>query len=877
LLHRFVVLGHLLSATKAPVADLRERLQESLAGRYQLDREAGRGGMATVFLAHDVKHDRKVALKVLHPELAATLGPERFQREIRTTARLHHPHILPVLDSGEAAGQLWYTMPFVDGESLRERLRRERQLPVEDALQITRQVADALDYAHSQGVVHRDIKPENILLSRGHALVADFGVARALLAAGGDQLTETGMSVGTPAYMSPEQSLADPVLDGRSDLYSLGCVLYEMLAGEAPYTGTSAQAVLAKRLREPVPHARTVRETVPEGIDAALTRVLAKAPADRFASAREFAGALQATPGVPTPPTQVLPAAEGRRSRWRPATAIAILLGMVIAVAALFAWRRDRPSIEASGSAKMVAVLPFETIGADSSQQYFTAGITEEIATHLSRVSALRVVSSAVTRAYQDKPDRLARLVQDMGVGSAVTGSVRRAGQQVRIAVQLADARTGQTLWSEQYDRSLANILEVQSDIARRVAEALQTTLSPAELYWLAQDTGVDPAAYDLYLRSFEMDYVRQDERDAGMMLLQRALLVDSTFADARAELGRRFYFSSLFGSSFYADSALATVRKVLAMRPDHPGAYAVLGDTPMSAGQLSDARRSYERALALNPSIVPALADLSFTEILLGRPDQGLRWAVRATPLSGNDVVMYYHVGAALLRLEGDDVTEVWLEAGARRESPTYARLETLRSGLDLLRGDDRAAMERARRLVRREPGNEEAEASLAELATTLATSEAESLTAVFATRNPTARSGWLLPESFAALYALNLHRRGERIRADSLWGAALAADQQEMTNGHENPDRWVQTAAIHAIRGDTADALEWLERGYHAGWNDARVLTRDPFFQSLRTHPRFRALLGRMSADITKQRKGMQAITDSLLASSRASLSLR
>jgi eukaryotic-like serine/threonine-protein kinase len=238
------------------VGDPRDQLQANLADRYVLERELGRGGMATVYLAQDLKHDRRVALKVLRPEVTAPLGPERFHREIRLAARLQHPHILPVHDSGDAAGQLWYTMPFVDGESLRDRLRRERQLPVEEALLITREVADALGYAHSQGIVHRDIKPENILLSHRHALVADFGIARALQAAGGDRLTETGITVGTPAYMSPEQSMADPLVDGRSDLYSLGCVLYEMLTGEVPYSGTSAQAIIAKRFHEPVPHVR---------------------------------------------------------------------------------------------------------------------------------------------------------------------------------------------------------------------------------------------------------------------------------------------------------------------------------------------------------------------------------------------------------------------------------------------------------------------------------------------------------------------------------------------------------------------------------------------------------------------------------------------
>src|SRR6185436_14937696 len=231
--------------------------------------------MATVYLAHDLRHDRPVALKVLHPDLAATLGPERFQREIRTTARLQHPHILPVLDSGEAAAQLWYTMPYVEGESLRDRLRRESQLPLDDALQITREVADALSYAHSQGIVHRDIKPGNILLSRGHALVADFGIARALQVADTEQLTATGMAVGTPAYMSPEQAGGTSSVDGRSDLYSLGCVLYEMLTGEVPYTARTPQAVIAKRVIEPLPRVRTLRQSVPESVEQAINRALA--------------------------------------------------------------------------------------------------------------------------------------------------------------------------------------------------------------------------------------------------------------------------------------------------------------------------------------------------------------------------------------------------------------------------------------------------------------------------------------------------------------------------------------------------------------------------------------------------------------------------
>src|SRR3989454_1835242 len=319
------------------LADLLAQMQAALAGRYSLERELGRGGMATVYLARDVKHDRPVALKVLHPELASTLGPERFQREIKLAARLQHPHILTVLDSGEAAGQLWYTMPFVEGESLRERLTRERQLLLEDALRITREVADALGYAHGQGIIHRDIKPENILLSRGHALVADFGLARALQSAAGERLTETGIAVGTPAYMSPEQATAERQVDARSDLYSLGCVLYEMLAGEPPYTGPSALAVIAKRFSEPIPHIRTVRENVPEAIEQAVSKALAKTPVDRYNSAAEFTEALRLASAVRTAgPIGLL-----RFLRQRPLFAV-LVVGFLVGAGVLFGWRRTR-------------------------------------------------------------------------------------------------------------------------------------------------------------------------------------------------------------------------------------------------------------------------------------------------------------------------------------------------------------------------------------------------------------------------------------------------------------------------------------------------------------------------------------------------------
>jgi serine/threonine protein kinase len=326
-----------------------KNLGTALAGRYTIESEIGAGGMATVYLAHDLKHARKVALKVLRPDLVAALSTDRFQREIRIAAGLNHPHILPLLDSGEADGVFFYVMPYVNGESLRRRLERERQLPVDDALRLTKQIASALEHAHSQGLIHRDIKPENILLHEGEAMVADFGIALAASAAPGERLTATGFMVGTPAYASPEQALGDRTIDARSDLYSLGCVLYEMLAGEPPFTGPTAQAMIARRFVEAAPPIRRVRHTVPASVERAIAKALEAAPADRFASAAAFAEALAQTD------------AAGPRA----------------------------PS---------VAVLPFLNLSADPENEFFADGITEDVIAHLSKVRALNPRQAQVHR-----------------------------------------------------------------------------------------------------------------------------------------------------------------------------------------------------------------------------------------------------------------------------------------------------------------------------------------------------------------------------------------------------------------------------------------------------------------------------------------------
>jgi serine/threonine-protein kinase len=451
--------------------------------------------MAVVFLAKDERHDRHVALKVLRPELASEIGAERFLREIRIAAGLTHPHILPLHDSGEVDGFLYYVMPNMEGQSLRERLEREGQLELDEALRITQEVASALDYAHRQGVVHRDIKPENILLHDGAAMVADFGIGKAASAAGGS-ITQTGIVVGTPAYMSPEQSTAEGDVDGRSDLYSLACVLYEVLTGEQPYTGPNAQAVIAKRFISPIPHPKVMRD-IPDTVDVAVTRALARAPVDRFATAATFSEALRlAREGTSTP--------------------------------------RDGVPAEASAR-KSIAVVPLANMSADPENEYFADGMTEEIINALGKVKELQVASRVTSFAFKGKAKDVREIGQEIGVSTVLAGSVRKAGSRIRIAAELIDVGNGYHLWSETYDRQLEDVFAIQDEISRAIVDALKVRLV-GEPEPLVVPVTENLEAYTLYLkgRFFFNKFTEHDLR-RSLEYYAQALEMDPRYAKAHA------------------------------------------------------------------------------------------------------------------------------------------------------------------------------------------------------------------------------------------------------------------------------------------------------------------------------------------------------
>jgi len=553
--------------------NLRSRLAESLVGRYRVDREVGRGGMATVFLAQDQKHDRKVALKVLHPELAAALGSERFLREIQIAARLQHPHILPLYDSGQADTLLYYVMPFVEGESLRDRLAREKQLPVEDAVKLGRDIAAALDYAHRHGVVHRDIKPENVMLHEGEAIVTDFGIAKAVSAAGGESLTQTGMAVGTPAYMSPEQAMGESEPDGRSDVYSLGCVLFEMLTGAAPFTGSTVQALITKRFTDPVPSVRAARKEVTGELEAVVTKSLAREPEQRFDSAALVAQAL-GSPRVVTPPQ---------------ATAVA-------------------PPV--THSAKSIAVLPFADMSPQHDQEYFCEGMAEELINALLKIEELQVASRTSAFGFKGKDQDVQEIGRQLNVSAVLGGSVRKAGTKLRITAQLINVADGYHLWSERYDRDMEDVFAIQDEIAQSIAKALRVVLSDKTKRAIEKPPTADVEAYDYYLRGRQFFHQwRRKGVEYARRMFERAIEIDPNYALAHAGIADccAFIYTYWDASAAHLERADSASQRAIELDPDLAEVHTSRGLALAFSKRYDEANREFETAIRLGPKLFEA------------------------------------------------------------------------------------------------------------------------------------------------------------------------------------------------------------------------------------------------------------------------------
>jgi TolB-like protein/tRNA A-37 threonylcarbamoyl transferase component Bud32/lipoprotein NlpI len=521
-----------------------DHLKAALADRYPIEREIGRGATTIVYLAHDQKHDRKVAVKVLQADLTLALRTQRFLREIRIAAKLSHPHILPLYDSGEVAGALYYVTPYVEGESLRDRLTRERQLPVEEALRIARDVATALSYAHDHSVVHRDVKPENILLAAGsEAVVADFGIARALSMASGGTQTPTGVTLGTPAYMSPEQAAGsrEQAVDGRSDVYSLGCVLYEMLAGHPPFDGATPQELLARHALDPVPSLKAARPGVPDHLEHTIAKALAKVPTDRFRTMAQFVDALGGAEG-------------GRRQRRRrvPAAVVAATaggIGALLATGWFVSPFLSGPQTDLRRYQKAVAVLYFDDASPEPADRRFGEGLTEELISRLATIRALRVVPRIDVLRYKSSPASTHEIARQLGVDAILTGTIRTAGTDFRVTAQLIDAKQGFVTSSWDYQGQLQRIFFVQDEITNRIVSALNLSLSRGEQQRIGRNPAADFQAYQLFLQG-EVHLTRWTDAavDTAISLFQAAVQRDHAFPDAYAHLAFAQLVQMYFG-----------------------------------------------------------------------------------------------------------------------------------------------------------------------------------------------------------------------------------------------------------------------------------------------------------------------------------------
>ncbi len=611
------------------MVDLLERLRAALADSYHIDRELGRGGTATVFLAQDLRHHRPVAIKVLDPELAAVLGPDRFVREIEIAARLQHPHILTMLASGAVDGLLYYVMPYVEGESLRTRLNREHQLPVEDALRLACEVADALDAAHRHGVVHRDIKPENILLSEGHAMVADFGIARAIQSLGGTAATPTGSVLGTPLYMSPEQAVGSGEVDARSDIYSLACVLYEMLAGQPPFNGPTADSVVHQHLTLAPRPVTALRPAVPESVARVLARALAKTPADRFFDVGQFGQALTAT-RVQRPGPR-----GGLRTGWRVITpwvlGAVLLFAAAVAVVRMQGGGRPDPT-------RSVVVLPFTNFTGDPEVVYLCEGIPAEIIGEMVLDRRLNVVSQTTAWTFRESGKNAQAISKELGAGFVVEGNVQRRGARLRVEVTLVDGRTGYAIWSGRFDRESEDVSRLAGEISKQVAATLVGGPRPgASASRSAQSPTRSHEAYEHYLQAGRALDDPDDSQgpDRATALYSKAIAVDREFALAYAGLSKalwrtynrtkepatfreaedaasravqlnpqlleaRLARAQMYRAAGRHAESIAELGEILAVNPNWDEAHVQLGASYRDAGDLVRAEASFRRAVAI-------------------------------------------------------------------------------------------------------------------------------------------------------------------------------------------------------------------------------------------------------------------------------------
>ncbi len=814
-----------------------------LVGRYRITSDLGRGGMGQVFAALDERLQRRVAVKVLPEEFSS--DPDRlrrFEKEARSASALNHPNIITIYDVGVHGVAPYIVMELVDGKRLRD-LVRDGPVPPARVIDIGAQIAAGLAKAHEAGIVHRDLKPENLMVSTdGFVKILDFGLvkltsgARAVAAdASTMTATELGVIVGTPAYMSPEQASAGAV-DFRSDQFALGAILHEMIAGTSPFrrdTVAATMAAIIEAAPEPLP------SSTPPGLARVVNRCLHKDPGQRYSSTRELADDLQRL--RETPP---------RKSAgfW---LAAAAALSM-----AMFGgwWASSRRSAPPRDDRRLVAMRPFKTISADPSQEYVTYGITQDIRDQVSKIGALRLLSAGAVSRYADGENK--RLAAETGADRILEGSVRLDQGQIRVDVELIDARTEAALWREHFDRKLADIMTVQSEIATRIADALDARRTTGEQSRMEKRPTDNMAAYDLFLRSRRVG-AGPDRRERAERMLTEAIALDPKFSEAMSRLAALKGGRIASGDASKTGEALGWANKALAIDPSSETANGALADIYWYLGRLSSSRAAFQRVLELNPNAIGAMDNGAAVALDLGLFEDALRLSRRALLLSPNVAFVYYHVAGPLLNLDDPAVVERWLEV-FRRRFPGDSRLIDNEIQWRLMKNQTGDALAMARKRAGEQPKNGEALAILAEVAFLVSAPDAEALTEPFFRAGPEPRFGnyGLLPQSSRTRYAWLLMKRGAAAQARPLLDQSRKAVEALLADGSDSPLAFEELACIAAILGDTAAAINRYRQAYKAGWRYLLLSRMNPMLESLRREPEFQSLLAQMTADVTRMR---------------------